>query len=311
MDIGNKLAPIVLFVYNRLAHTKETVEALQKNMLASQSMLFIYSDAGKDEYDLPKVNEVRDYIKTIDGFKKVTILEREKNWGLAKSIIDGVTEVINKHGKIIVIEDDLVTSPYFLKFMNEALSFYKDQNKVWHISGWNYPIDVSRLEDVFLWRFMTCWGWATWSDRWKHYEKNVDKTIKDFSKKDINYLNLDNYEKNAWSQVIANKKKIINTWAIFWNVTIFKHNGLCLNPAQSLVVNIGNDGSGEHRDSSNHFLTNLSKAKEFNFTSEIKENSVAVGEIKNFYKSLKLPLFIRIINKFKRVINKIKKNYYE
>ena len=144
-------------------------------------MLFIYSDAGKDEYDLPKVNEVRDYIKTIDGFKKVTILEREKNWGLAKSIIDGVTEVIDKHGKIIVIEDDLVTSPYFLKFMNEALSFYKDQNKVWHISGWNYPIDVSRLEDVFLWRFMTCWGWATWSDRWKHYEKNVDKirTIED------------------------------------------------------------------------------------------------------------------------------------
>ena len=115
------LAPIVLFVYNRPDHTRQTVEALQKNELAIDSELFIYSDATKNENAEQKVNEVREYIKNINGFKKVTIVEREKNWGLANSIIDGVTKIVNEYGKIIVLEDDLVTSPYFLKFMNWAL----------------------------------------------------------------------------------------------------------------------------------------------------------------------------------------------
>jgi GT2 family glycosyltransferase len=116
-----KQAPIALFVYNRPWHTRQTVEALKKNELASESELFIYSDAPKNGKAKEKVKEVREYIKTIDGFKKVTIIERENNWGLADSIIDGVTKIVNEYGKIIVLEDDLVTSPYFLKFMNEAL----------------------------------------------------------------------------------------------------------------------------------------------------------------------------------------------
>ena len=116
------LAPIVLFVYNRPDHTRQTVEALQKNELAVDSELFIYSDAAKNENAEQKVNEVREYIKSIDGFKKITIIEREKNWGLANSIIDGVTNIVNEYEKIIVLEDDLVTSPYFLRFMNSSLS---------------------------------------------------------------------------------------------------------------------------------------------------------------------------------------------
>ena len=130
-----------------------------------------FSDAAKNEDEVEKVNEVRRYIKAIDGFKKVTVIEREKNWGLADSIIDGVTKIINQYGKVIVLEDDLVTSLYFLKFMNEALEFYKDEKKVWHISGWNYPIESDGLEDVFFWRLMNCWGWATWADRWSYYER--------------------------------------------------------------------------------------------------------------------------------------------
>ena len=146
----NQLSPIVLFVYNRPWHTQQTVEALQKNELAKESELFIYSDAAKSKEAEKSVNEVRKYIQTIIGFKKVIIIKREKNWGLADSIIDGVTKIVNEYGKIIVLEDDLVTSPYFLKFMNEALVFYKDKEKVWHISGWNYPIETNKLDDVFL-----------------------------------------------------------------------------------------------------------------------------------------------------------------
>jgi len=113
---------------------------------------------------------VRKYIHSINGFKKVTVVERDKNMGLADSIIDGVTTVVNQYGKLIVLEDDLVTSPYFLKFMNDALDFYQHEKKVWHISGWNYSITTNDLDDVFLWRLMNCWGWATWADKWQHYE---------------------------------------------------------------------------------------------------------------------------------------------
>jgi len=146
----DKLAPIVLFVYNRPEHTRRTVKALQKNKLAIESELIIYSDAHTNISVKEGTDEVRGYIKNIDGFKKVTIIERDKNWGLAASIIDGVTKIINKYGRVIVLEDDLVTSPYFLNFMNNALVFYENEDKVWHISGWNYPIDIDGLNDVFL-----------------------------------------------------------------------------------------------------------------------------------------------------------------
>ena len=301
MTQENNLAPIVLFVYNRPDHTRQTVEALQKNELANQSELFIYCDNAKNEDAKAKVDEVRKYVDSIDGFKKVTIIKREKNWGLANSIIDGVTNIVKEYGKIIVLEDDLVTSPYFLKFMNEALEFYKDEKKVWHVSGWNYPIDTDGLDDVFLWRLMNCWGWATWADMWKHYEKDVDKTIKEFSKEDIKRFNIDGQE-DFFGQVIGNYEKKINTWAIFWYTTIFKKNGLCVNPSQTFVENIGHDGSGVHCGESCSFSSSLSMNERMNMNMNIEENNIAVERIQNFYQSQKKSLILRIINKLARTI---------
>jgi len=294
------LAPLVLFVYNRPWHTRQTIQALQKNELAKESELYIYSDAPKDENAVEKVNEVRKYIKTINGFKKITILERDKNWGLANSIIDGVTKIVNEHGKIIVLEDDLVTSPYFLNFMNNALDVYKDEKKVWHISGWNYPINTNGLDDVFFWRLMNCWGWATWADRWRYYEKNVEKTINSFNKKDIRLFNLDGVE-NFFGQVTANNEGKINTWAIFWYATIFKHDGLCLNPTQSFVENIGQDGSGMHCEKSDTFKSTLSLVKNINFIKTFNENTLALNRIKKFFKSQNKSIPIRIINKLSKM----------
>ena len=149
MVIDN-LAPIALFVFNRLDNTKQTVEALKKNKLADQSELFIYSDGPRGQDTVAEVNNVRQYIKTITGFKRIKIIEHNINLGLATSIITGVTKIVNKYGKIIVLEDDLITSKYFLKFMNEALEIYKDNKKIWHISGWNYPIHEEKLNRVFF-----------------------------------------------------------------------------------------------------------------------------------------------------------------
>jgi len=178
-----KLAPIVLFVYNRPQHTQQTVGALQENELASESELFIYSDEAKNEDSRKSVDEVREYIYGIEGFKKVTVIKRKKNWGLANSIIDGVTKIVNEYEKIIVLEDDLVTSRYFLIFMNEALDFYRYENDVFHINGWNNPINTDGLPDIYFSRIIYSWAWSTWADRWKNFNPDSKRYINQFSKK--------------------------------------------------------------------------------------------------------------------------------
>jgi len=249
------LAPIVLFVYNRLWHTKQTIEALQKNEFAKETELFIYADGVKEKVskdDIKKVEEVRSYIKTITGFKKVVITERNENYGLAENIIFGVTEIINKFGKIIVLEDDIVTSPFFLQYMNNALNFYENESKVMTISAYSYPINSENLPETYLLRPSACWGWATWENSWKFFNNDIDNTIKKFSKKDIYTFDADGTAK-FWEQVIANKKGRLKTWAIFWSASMFVQNGLTLFPKFSYTNNIGHDNSGENCDTNNNY----------------------------------------------------------
>ena len=276
-------APIVLFVYDRPEHTKRTIEALQKNEGAQDTELFIFSDAAKNEGANSNVDKVRAYINDIDGFKKLKVIERSKNWGLAKSIIEGVTDIVNKYGKIIVLEDDLVTSPYFLKYMNTGLKLYEKQEHVWHISGWNYPINSVDLESVYLWRLMNCWGWATWKNRWNYFENNSEKIINTFTKNDIYKFNIDGSE-DFFGQIRENHKGKINTWAIFWYATIFKNNGLCLCPNKTLVLNIGNDGSGKHQLNDNSYSSEVDTNPDFAFTIQLQENKLSIKRLKYFYK---------------------------
>ncbi len=295
------LAPIVLLVYNRPWHTERTIEALRNNELARYSELFIFSDGPKPGNE-KEVFEVRKFIRDIKGFKNITIIEREYNWGLADNIIDGITRIVNKYGKVIVLEDDLVTSPYFLKYMNEALSFYEKEKRVWHISGWNYPIGLTDEKRTFLWRVMNCWGWGTWADRWKFFNRDIEYIMNKFSKKDIFRFNLDGTE-NFWGQIIANKKGKIRTWAIFWYATIFLNRGLCLNPVVSFVRNIGLDGSGVHcgKQKDNDKL-NMSVI--FEFPLDVKEDKYMVNLIKSYLKNRKPPLFVRGFRKLLRMFQK-------
>ncbi len=290
------MSPIVLFVYNRPWHTQQTIEALQNNELASKSELFIYADGAKNEKAYTQVEKVRSYVRVVSGFKKVTVIERDKNWGLANSIIDGVTQTVNKYGRVIVLEDDMVTSPFFLRYMNNALEFYKNEEKVMHISGWNYPIEINTLNDVFLWKVMNCWGWATWANNWQYFEKDTDKLINEFTKEDIYKFSLDGTA-NFWKQVLLNKKGKINTWAIYWYASIFKQNGLCLNPVQSFVQNIGHDNSGENCSKTNSFSSsNLSLNRDIKFIEKIAENDLALERIKVFYK-LNSRLYKKLMSK--------------
>jgi hypothetical protein len=191
-----------------------------------------------------------------------------------------------------------------LKFINEALDFYEEKYKVWHISGWNYPIKYNDLEDVFLYRLMNCsGGWATWKNRWKYFESNLSESVKSFSLSDKKRFRLKyGY---FWKQVQINLKGDDNNWDIRWYSTIFKQNGLCLNPSQTFVRNIGFDGSGIHCGKNDIYHSdNLCLNQKINFTSNMIENNLALKRVQEFYKSQKKPLWIRIINKLSRIIIK-------
>jgi hypothetical protein len=250
-----ELAPIVLFTYNRTWHLMQTVSALLKNSLASESELFIFSDGPKNENDGPKVDEVRKYIKTIKGFKRIEIIERDKNWGLANNIIDGITKVVNQYGKVVILEDDLVTSPYFLNFMNDGLNIYGEEEKVISVHGYVYPI--KGLPEIFFLRGADCWGWATWKRGWDLFEKDGKKLLDELEKRKLTKLFDFNgaypYTKMLKDQVEGK----VDSWAIRWYASAFIQEKLTLYPGISLVKHIGDLGT--HVKDSSLFDVELSE----------------------------------------------------
>ena len=244
-NTSNILAPIVLFAYNRPWHIHQTLESLKKNELANQSDLIIFSDAARKSTDTAPVQEVRRYIKTVKGFNSVNIIERTNNFGLANSIIDGVSQVINEYGNVIVLEDDLVTSPYFLKYMNDGLRYYENAEDVISIHGYIYPMNDVLPETFFL-RGADCWGWATWKRGWALFERDGKKLLNELQSRHAEY-EFDFNGSYPYTRMLRNQiSGKNNSWAIRWHASAFLRNKFTLYPGQSLVQNIGHDGSGTH-----------------------------------------------------------------
>lgn len=293
------LAPIILFVYNRPLHTKQTIKALLENPLAKDSEIFIYSDAPKNHEAQEKVKEVREYIRSIQGFKNITIFEREKNFGLADNVIDGVTFIVNKYGKVIVLEDDIIVSPVFLNYMNDALERYKNEDRVWNINAYCLPAKYSKLGiDCFFTREVNCWGWATWKNRWKLYKRDTRWALSSFSKKEIRYLNF-NSSHNYWNQVKLNDTSKIKTWFVFFYLLAVKNNALALSPSRSYIKQIGFDGSGTHCDKNIDFLYTgeLNTKFPINYPKIVEENKEAFKITKHQYFKIKICLLFLKIKK--------------
>ena len=236
-------APILLFVYNRPEHVRRNIQALLKNELAAESELFIYSDAAKDETSQAAVKEVRAFIRSIQGFKKITITERAENWGLARSIIDGVKTQINRYGRVIVLEDDLVVAPHFLQFMNDALETYRDEERVGHIQACDFTHDPS-LPDTFLIKWTGSWGWGTWDRAWKHFNADGKALLTELESRKLTYT-FDFNGKYGYTRMLRRQiEGKNNSWAIRWNASLFLKGILSLNVGKSLVQNEGFDGSG-------------------------------------------------------------------
>ena len=237
-------APVALFVYNRPDHTRRVIKSLSLSSGATETALYIFSDAPKNAEASRSVTEVRSCIRDIDGFKSVTIIEREKNWGLAKSIINGVSLLCDKYEQVIVVEDDLVVSKAFLTYMNKALSLYLDEENVMQIAGYMFPMNLDVSDDALFLPFISSWGWATWKRAWQHFDpeaRQYQKLIQDATLRNRFDLN-GNYR--YFKMLEAQQMGKSESWAIRWYLSVFMRDGLALYPKKSLVRNDGFDGSG-------------------------------------------------------------------
>lgn len=294
-------APICLFTYNRFDETKKTINALKNNHLAKDSELFIYSDGPKNESDFDKIVEVRSFLKNIKGFKSIVYNESETNKGLANSIIDGVSEIIRIYKMVIVLEDDLITSPNFLNFMNQALMYYKNDTKVFSISG--YTMNLKGLnrhhKDFYFGRRASSWGWGTWIDRWMSVDWEV-KNYKDFisDKKATQNFNKGGSDMTRMLKSQMNGK--IDSWAIRFCFQQYIDNLACVFPKVSKVQCIGFSKNATHTVAAKKFLTYLdcSNKTDFKFNSFTKYDEKLN---KAFY--FKFSIRQRIIDKLKLLIN--------
>lgn len=263
----NSLAPIILFTYKRLDTLKLTVNALQLNFLAKESELIIYSDGPKTEKDYQDVVMVRSYLKTIQGFKSINIIESSINKGLASSIIEGVTQVINQYGKAIVLEDDLFCTPNFLNFMNESLTHYKNNSEIFSISGYSFNLNLGKkyeFDTYFLNRGWS-WGWATWSNRWE----NIDWDIRDYNSFKINKKAQKEFSKGGSDLNSMLRKQMngnLDSWAIRWFYNQYKTQGLTIYPKESMVLNNGFDIQATHTiGSSKRYIPTMDNGLKLNF----------------------------------------------
>ena len=268
-------SPIALFTYNRADHTRQAVESLLKNEEAKYSELFIFSDGAKTPEKQKGVDENRAYIHTVSGFKSVTIIEREKNWGLANSLIAGITEIVNKYGRVIVVEDDLILSPYFLKFMNEALEKYEDDDRVMSISAFLNPVKGDVPETFFL-SYFACWGWATWKRGWDlliNDDRELLRRLR-WKKNDFNIGGTGPF----YGILYCDKVGLNDSWAVRFYASQFLAGKLQLFPGCTLAIQTGTDGSGTHSTSKDNQYDGMLVSQ-----TPIELNDIPIEESKEMY----------------------------
>jgi len=282
-------------------HLKNCIESLLLNSLASQSALYVYADGAKSETDKKAVNEVRDYLHTIKGFKKLCIIERAENWGLARNIIDGVTSIVNTYGKVIVLEDDLVVAPFFLQFMNDALEIYKDEEKVGHIQACDYLKNPS-LPDTFLIKWTGSWGWGTWERAWKHFNPDGQYLLNEIKARNLQKT-FDFNGKYGYTRMLENQVKgKNNSWAIRWNASLFLDDILSLNVGKSLVQNAGFDGTGTNCGSGGLYSADLYlQPIKVQKISPIQENEKARDAFSQYYARTN-SFFAKAMRRIKRTL---------
>lgn len=294
-------APIILFVYNRPEHTRRTVEALAQNELAGSSDLIVYCDGARPGSSQRAVEEVRSLVRGIQGFRSLKVVCRDSNLGLAASIVSGVTEVVNEWGSAIILEDDLVTSPFFLRYMNDGLCRYAGDERVVSLHGYAYPLKRQMPETYFLYG-ADCWGWATWSRAWAGFEADGRKLLEQLQASGLlcrfDFNGSFDYSGMLEAQIRGDN----DSWAIRWYASALLNRGLTLYPGRSLVRNIGNDQSGEHSMRTDIYDVVLSDSTVRVGTAEVRENPEALAAMEAFFRSIRPTLTRRMVGRLRRLL---------
>ena len=296
-------APISLFVYDRPNHVRKTVEALLLNPQVESHDLIVFSDAARSPEKQVAVDAVRDYLLTIRGFRSITIYRRPYNFGLSKSIIDGVTQVLSEYESVIVLEDDLITSPYFLGYINEALTRFADDERIISIHGYCFPVN-QLLPEAFFLRGADCWGWATWRRGWALFNPNGQYLLDRLeSKKLIQAFDYNNAYpfSNMLKDQIEGKN---DSWAIRWYASAFLADKLTLYPGRSLVHNIGNDGSGTHCGESVVHDVQLSPCRIDLRAVEVMPSAFGRAAFENFFRKTQDTFNVKLRSFLKKMLTK-------
>ena len=289
------LAPVLVMAYNRPKHLKRLLLSLSSNVESKESKIFISIDGPKTERDVSLVNECRNVAAQDYGFLNTIIWTSEKNRGLANSVINSVNKVLKTFNSIVVLEDDLLVSNYFLNYMNAGLNEYAGNSRVAAIHGYQYPLGYIGTGCVFK-RGTDCWGWGTWRNQWE--TSNFDARYL------LNELQTNRLKKKFDLGGFTSNFKLLNlqlenkidSWAIRWHASMFLQEKFTLYPPESLVLNLGLDGSGTHEGNNNVFETKLSSNSNWNFPKDIKEDRKFLQRLMLFYLRLKVK---RLLNGFR------------
>ena len=285
-------APVALFAYRRPRHLEAVLAALARNDLAEQTPLHVFCDGPKEDSHREGVAEVRALARAARGFARVQVVEREANAGLARSIIEGVTTTVATNGRVIVVEDDLVTSPYFLRYMNDGLAHYATSSEVASIHAYAFPVRTPLPETFFL-RGSDCWGWATWARAWKVFEPDGTKLLAALRSQGLTRLfDFDGtygYTRMLEDQIAGRN----DSWAVRWYASAFLTGMLTLYPGRSLVRNIGNEGSGTHTlVATDAFESGLATTPVQVGTAPLCDDVQARAEFGGFFRRLKRRMFL-------------------
>lgn len=325
------LAPVIVFNYNRPDHSLQTWDALSRNQYAAETELYLYCDGSKENASdemRQRIAELHAQAKqyAVDAqkagkFKSVHVVCAEKNKGLANSIIGGVSDVIAKHGRVIVLEDDLLTSPYFLKYMNTALDKYESYPAVFSISANRPPVNKMAIPadyeyDVFVSLRSFSTGWATWKEKWERIDWSL-YYLDDFLKHPQQIKSFHHGGDDLTNMLLLQRDHKIDSWAIRYSFQHFFHHAVAILPCVPYVDNIGFDGSGIHSGTDEtDFRNNLAAAPENpRMPDVIYEDERIINTFANYYSNAKFPLWQRAVNYCYRKIGKqvpflIKKRVY-
>lgn len=279
-------APVIVFGYNRKEHLQKTLSALEHNTLAKDTEVFVFLDGAKGDKDKDSVGEVKDFLRDYSEgaiYKSITVVSSEYNRGLAASIIEGAAQIIEQYGKVIVLEDDLVTAADFLEYMNACLDFYAEDSRIWSITGYTLPLKGLKKYpyDTYLSYRASSWAWGTWKDRWE----TVDWDVKDFNKlcKDKKrQRKLNRGGREMFKMLKAQQEGKVNSWAIRWCYSQSMQDKYTVHPKYNKVANIGTDGSGENNLATNKYFNPIDNSEIHLYN--VVPNKEILKEFRDYYR---------------------------